>query len=119
MKALSSYLAAGESLYDEDFRTTRIVTTLLLVAGLGATTALSLWLHQDIEDKVRARFDRRVERIEADMRQQLSLPFTGVKGAAGVYAASISVERGEFQAYVESSRLISGDPPVRNFGFIE
>ncbi len=119
MKALSSYLAAGESLYDEDFRSTRVVTTLLLVAGLGATSALSLWLHQDIDNKARARFDRRVERIEADMRQQLSLPFNGVKGAAGVYAASASVEREEFRAYVDSSRLVSGDPPVRNFGFIE
>ncbi len=119
MKALSSYLAAGESLSDEDFRSTRVVTTLLLVVGLGATSAVSLWLHKDMEARARARFDRRVERIEADLRQQLSLPFAGVKGAAGVYAASVSVERGEFRAYVDSSRVITGDPPILNFGFIE
>lgn len=119
MKALFKNLPAGAGSPDGNLRAMRVITAMVLAMGLGATVAAWLWLQQDLEDKARTRFDQQVERIEADVRHDLNLPFSGLKGAAGVYAASVSVERAEFRAYVESSRVALEYPGIRGFGFIE
>ena len=113
MKALSQNLPAGAGSPDGNLRAMRVITAMVLAMGLGATMAAWLWLQQDLEDKARTRFDQQVERIEADVRRDLNLPFSGLKGAAGVYAASVSVERAEFRAYVESSRVALEYPGIR------
>jgi CHASE1-domain containing sensor protein len=119
MKALFQYPSARESSSDSNVRLTRLATAMVLTIGLGATMTGSRWLQQNLEAKARTRFDQQVERIEADARHDLNRPFSGLKGAAGVYAASVSVERAEFRAYVESSKIAHEYPGIGGFGFVE
>ncbi len=119
MKALLHFLSARTSSSDGNVRMTRLATATVLVIGLGATLAGLLWQQQDLQARARTRFDQQVERIEADVNHYLNLPFTGLKGAAGVYAASISVEQAEFRAFVESSNVGLDYPGIRGFGFVE
>ncbi|CDS53875.1 hypothetical protein [Polaromonas sp. CG9_12] len=119
MKVFPFYRSAGESRSDGNVRTLRLATALVLVVGLGATAAALRWQQQDFQARARNRFEQQVERIETDVKHHLNLPFTGLKGAAGVYAASVSVERAEFRAFVESSNVGIEYPGIRGFGFIE
>ncbi|MDP2256011.1 MAG: CHASE domain-containing protein [Polaromonas sp.] len=119
MKALFQYPSARESSSDSNVRLTRLATAMVLTIGLGATMTGLRWLQQNLEAKARTRFDQQVERIEADVRHDLNRPFSGLKGAAGVYAASVSVERAEFRAYVESSKIAHEYPGIGGFGFVE
>ncbi|MEO6018512.1 MAG: CHASE domain-containing protein, partial [Polaromonas sp.] len=119
MKSLSQLLLGHGSISDANLRSSLVATAVALMMGLGVTAMSVLWLDSDIEAKARVRFDRLVERIDADVQHRLNLPFIGLKGAAGVYAASYSVERGEFQAYVESSNAALEFPGVQAFGFLQ
>ena len=119
MKTFFQHLSAGESSSDGNVSTMRLATALVLVVGLGATAAALLWQQQDLQARAKNRFEQQVERIEADVKHYLNLPFTGLKGAAGVYAASASVERAEFRAFVESSNVGLEYPGIRGFGFVE
>ena len=119
MKVFSSYRSDRDNSFDGNVGMTRLTTAMALVAGLGVTAAALLWQQQDLKVQGKNRFEQQVERIEADVKQHLNLPFVGLKGAAGVYAASIRVERAEFRAFVESSNAAVEYPGIRGFGFIE
>jgi PAS domain S-box-containing protein len=95
------------------------MAVLALVVGLVLTTVWTLWSLKSLEVEAQARFNRLVERVQADVQNKLNAPLLGLKGASGVYAASNSVERGEFRAYVEFSQLKNEFPGVRGFGFME
>lgn len=100
-------------------RAISVAALVVLAIGLGTTAATVLWLRQDADAKAHTRFDRLVDRVDAEVTQLLNLPFFGLKGAAGVYAASQSVQRADFRAYVASSRIVQDYPGMRGFGFIE
>jgi len=119
MKALFQNFSLSAGSPDGNLRAMRVITAMVLAVGLGATMAAWFWLHQDQETKARIRFEQQVEGIEHLVTHDLNLPFSGLKGAAGVYAASVSVERAEFRAYVESSNVALEYPGVRGFGFVE
>ncbi|MBG6073384.1 PAS domain S-box-containing protein [Polaromonas sp. CG_9.7] len=119
MNVFHSYLSTDENSSDANTRMTRLTTALVLVVGLGITAAVLAWQHQDLQTRARNLFKQQVERTEVDVKHHLNLPFTGLKGAAGVYAASVSVERAEFRAFVESSNVSLEYPGIRGFGFIE
>lgn len=91
---------------------------LALAVGLVFTGLGVFWVHDSIQSEARARFDRQVDRLQADVENRLNAPLVGLRGAAGVYAASHSVERAEFRAYVESLQLQRDFPGVRGFGFL-
>ncbi len=59
------------------------------------------------------------ERLDNEVPRRVNQPIYGLKGARGIYAASKSVERFEFRAYVESRDLPREFPGVLGFGFIE
>ncbi|CAM2881994.1 CHASE domain-containing protein [Rariglobus hedericola] len=92
---------------------------LIIIAGLTA----SIWsAHQAgtiYFEQAHDRFDRLAERLSRDLVRRANLPVSGLKGARGVYAASKSVERSEFRAYVESRDFHSEFPGVLGFGFIQ
>lgn len=119
MKILLQFLSISHSSSDGNMRMTRLATALALALGLGATAAAWLWQQEDRRARANARFEQQVERIEVDVKHYLNLPFTGLKGGAGVYAASVSVESAEFRAFVESSNVGLEYPGIRGFGFVE
>ena len=94
------------------------MAALALAAGLVLTGLVVFWVHGNIQSEASARFDRQVDRIQADVQSRLNAPLIGLRGAAGVYAASKSVQRAEFSAYVKSSQLTRDFPGVRGFGFM-
>ena len=118
VKFLSQFSPSRESSFAADMRAISVAAIVVLAIGLGTTAATVVWLRQDANAKASTRFDRLVDRVEVELTQLLNLPFFGLKGAAGVYAASQSVQRAEFRAYVESSRVSQDYPGMRGFGFI-
>lgn len=119
MKSLLHPLVASHSRSDGNLRMTRLATALALALGLCATAAAWLWQQEDARIRASARFEQQAERIEANVKHHLNLPFIGLKGAAGVYAASVSVESAEFRAFVESSNVGLDYPGIWGFGFVE
>ncbi len=65
------------------------------------------------------RFERLADRLALDLQRRMKQAVYGLNGARGVYAASKSVERGEFRAYVESRNLPVEFPGVVGFGFMQ
>ena len=69
--------------------------------------------------EARYRFESLVERMSSEVERSASQVVYGLKGANGVYAASKSVERSEFRAYVASRDLPKEFPGVLGIGFIQ
>jgi two-component system sensor histidine kinase/response regulator len=90
-----------------------------LLLGLAAATTAALWLHRSIDTQARAEFGRAADRVSSEVMRRFRQPIYGLNGARGVYAASRSVDRAEFRAYVESRDLPREFPGVRGFGFIQ
>ncbi|MBA3590215.1 CHASE domain-containing protein, partial [Methylibium sp.] len=95
------------------------LSVCVLLGGFALTSTGAWWLHQDIRQAARARFERQVETLQAEIERRINQPIYGLKGARGVFAASRSVERAEFRAYVESRDLPVEFPGVRAFAFAQ
>ena len=93
----------------------------LAVALLGAciAAAAGLGLKQTADAQAAADFERSAARVAEIVVARIRQPIYGLRGAGGVYAASVSVHRREFRAYVESRDLPKEFPGVRGFGFIQ
>ena len=100
-------------------RANLLVTAGVLAVGLGVTAASVVWLRDDLKANAYGRFTRQAQAIDESIRTQLKLPFLILKGAAGVYAASESVEQHEFRAYIESNQVALEHPSLRGVGFVE
>ncbi len=96
-----------------------LLSVLLALCGCGLASFIAWRMDQSASALTERRFDRYAERLVFDIQRRLSLPLSGLKGARGVYAASKSVERDEFRAYVESRDLASEFPGILGFGFIQ
>ena len=90
------------------------LTGTLILTGLGVYHA-----RQSYRTDAQFRFERLAERLSNEVQRRMNQPVYGLKGARGVYAASKSVERLEFRAYVESRDLPVEFPGVVGFGFIQ
>ena len=98
---------------------TWVLVAVILISGI----TLSLWSAAASRNlyatQANARFDRLAERLVHEIERLTNLTVYGLNGARGVYAASLSVSRTEFRAYVESIYLSQEFPSVLGFGFIE
>jgi PAS domain S-box-containing protein len=92
------------------------VTFLL---GLCIAAGGAWWWHNEIDLNAEAEFQRRVQHLSGEIVVRFRRPVDGLNGARGLFAASKSVERAEFRAYVESRDLVQDFPGVRGFGFIQ
>ena len=93
--------------------------TALWVVGLVVTAVLTLWLNSYQQERLANRFNTEFARVADDIQRRFQMPVYGLMGARGVYAASESVNRLEFQRYVESRDLAAEFPGVGGMGFIE
>ena len=98
---------------------TSLLVTITLVGGLILTSLVTyqVWRHYRTEAELR--FERLTERLSLEVKRRMDLPVYGLKGARGVFAASQSVERLEFRAYVDSRNLAAEFPGILGFGFIQ
>ncbi|MCV2353517.1 PAS-domain containing protein [Paucibacter sp. B2R-40] len=91
----------------------------ILLLGFALTYGLAANQQAEELHDAQARFERLSERIHQEIERRLRQPIYGMKGARGVFAASVKVERSEFRAYVASRQMATEFPGVRGFGFIE
>ena len=94
-------------------------TSAVLVLGLGLTLFAVRAASAKVQDDARAQFDRLSERLATETKRRVTACDDGLRGALGVYAASKSVERSEFAAYVASRDLRREFPGVLGFGFVQ
>ncbi len=95
---------------------------LVVVTFLGAMALTFVAAYHARENDHSAawnQFDRLADRLSSDLQRRMNQVVYGLNGARGVYAASQSVERHEFRAYVESRNLPVEFPGVRGFGFMQ
>lgn len=90
-----------------------------MLVVLAMTLAAVVSSHHAVHDEAKARFARISERLTSEACRRVNQVQYGLKGARGVYAASKSVERAEFAAYVASRNLASEFSGAIGFGFIE
>jgi signal transduction histidine kinase/CheY-like chemotaxis protein/HPt (histidine-containing phosphotransfer) domain-containing protein len=74
---------------------------------------------KQVQIMAKARFEYLAAQLAKETQSRANLPAQGLKGIHGLYAASISVERGEFAAYVATRDLPKEFPGSLAFGFIE
>lgn len=115
---MTRQLVSSDSQSIRSQRLAMAMAGLALVLGLLFTGAGVFWVDNTFQGQARERFDRLADRVQADVQDRLNAPLRGLRGAAGVYAASHSVERAEFRAYVQFSQLGRDFPGVRGFGFM-
>jgi PAS domain S-box-containing protein len=115
---MTRQLASSDSQSIRSQRLAVVMAGLALVLGLLFTGAGVLWVNNTFQSQARERFDQLADRVQTDVQDRLNAPLRGLRGAAGVYAASSSVERAEFRAYVQFSELGRDFPGVRGFGFM-
>ncbi|MEJ1973947.1 MAG: CHASE domain-containing protein [Lacunisphaera sp.] len=85
---------------------------------MGLTLIGAYHAAESARTEARLQFERLADRLSVELQRRMRQPVYGLNGARGVYAASQSVERAEFRAYVESRDLPREFPGVLGFGFI-
>ncbi len=102
------------------FTPLRVLGVLLPLAVLAAAIAVSysVWEKErrDIETVMQADFDTRVREAVGIFRERMLAYEQVLHAISGLYASSVSVERGEFQAFVANLRIES-HPGLQGVGF--
>jgi PAS domain S-box-containing protein len=96
-----------------------VLPVAVLLLGIGLSAASAWWFAGQIHSKAMAEFDRRGERLSAEILRRFQLPIHGLRGARSLYAVSVNVSRAEFRSYVESRDVEKEFPGVRGLGMIQ
>ena len=91
-----------------------VVLGISLLASLGGW--YFAWQHEELA--ARTRLDQEARRVAAALSERMQVYEDVLHGAAGLYAASTSVERGEWRAYLESVSIEKRFPGIDGVGFI-
>jgi len=100
-------------------RRSRFAPALTLAVGLALSVTGFLGTRSYYDTKAQSEFARISEYLSNDVQRRITLPVYGMTGARGVYAASKSVERAGFRAYVDSRDLEKEFPGLFGFGFAQ
>lgn len=90
-----------------------------LALGFLATFAVWQWSERTFEHDTQDYFEFRVRQLMTSLEYRLATYQQVLHGARGLFAASASVERHEFKAYVESLHLQQRYPGIQGVGFVE
>ena len=94
-------------------------TAAVLIIGMALSALEGYVTHKEIRDEAYTRFSTLSERLIVEAQRLAQLPFYGLNGVRGLYAASHTVERGEFHLYVRISDLAKEFPGVLGLGYIQ
>ena len=94
-------------------------TWVVLGACLTATMVASLYAWQADRARARLRFSARTEALQNAIAERLDRYVQVLRGAGGLYAASLSVKRHEWRSYVDSLELSAHYPGLLALGFVE
>lgn len=96
-----------------------LTPTLVFALGLVLAVAGAWWQQQEIASGAANEFQRRLERVSAEITRRFGQPVYGLNGLRGAYAATGGMNRAQFRSYVESRDLSVEFAGVRGFGFIQ
>jgi CHASE1-domain containing sensor protein len=91
---------------------------VVLALGLAATAVGWGLLQSQLKKRHVARFQSHIEKVEQQIRERMVSYEQALKGAAGLFAASASVERGEWAAYVASLNINKYYRGLQALGFV-
>jgi two-component sensor histidine kinase len=91
------------------------------IFGVGLLGTLLLWRTIAGVERERAidRLDSRARQVESEIARRLDAYVQLLRGAEGLFAASVQVDRGEWHAYVEKLHMHEAHPLLRNVVFIQ
>lgn len=96
-----------------------LIVSLVLLFGLATTYLVVIGLNESTYEQAHARFQQLSERLLNQTRQRSERTRYGLTGIRGLYAASESVTRSEFDAFVASRDVSEKYPGVIGIGFIQ
>ncbi|MDD5277633.1 MAG: EAL domain-containing protein [Methylovulum sp.] len=105
-------------LKDSLFRKTYLAYAVLGI-GLLATVFISFQVKQGIEQKAVREFASTSDRFTLKIQERLDAYALILRGGAALFAASNTVERKEWQTYVESLHVERNIPGVQGIGFAQ
>ena len=91
-----------------------MVLGIALAASAGAW--FIAWQHAELE--AHKRFDDEIGRITTALSERMLIYEDVLHGAAGLFAASVSVERAEWRAYLQSVSIEKRFPGIDGVGFL-
>ena len=94
------------------------VAWVVLVIAMAASAGGWFLARQHAELEARKRFDVEASRITSALWERMQIYQDVLHGAVGLFAASYSVERGEWKTYVESAAIEKRFPGVNGVGFV-
>jgi len=97
---------------------THSLAWIVLVISLVASTGGWLIAREHEALTARKRFDEEVSRIQTALAERMNIYQDVLHGGAGLFAASYSVERSEWKAYVNSVSVNQRFPGIDGLGFI-
>ncbi len=101
------------------FFTHRFLPWLVLAFSLGTTCLLWLNERDHAVQELHADFLAKANAINTHIEQRMQAYEQILKGARGLFAASMSVERNEFRDYVESLQLVRNFPGTQGLGYAQ
>lgn len=96
----------------------RPVAWLVLVISLTATTGGWFIAQKNAELRSQKRFDEEARSVTAALVERMQVYEDVLHGALGLFAASYSVERGEWRAYLSSVSIESRFPGIDGIGYV-
>lgn len=110
-------MRAGDSASTTNFAIIRFLPWLILVAGLVSTYAVQYEARTEARNALQKMFDFRVNEIFGNIENRLNDYEQLLRGTAGLFAASESIERDEFVKYVAALKLEQNYPGVQGIGY--
>ena len=92
---------------------------VVLVIGLLATTFICLQIKKDIEQAAVRQFAFTCDQVTLKIQERLGAYALILRGGGALFAASVSVERKEWQAFVEKLQAAQSVPGLQGVGFVE
>ncbi len=90
----------------------------VLLLGWGLSGGLFYWIHEGSLDKDRAHFEALVRRAEQNIAQRMATYEVALRGGVSLFAASKSVERHEWKAYIDSMKIVERLPGINGVGVV-
>ena len=100
-----------------ELRLIRFLPFLILAVSLIVTHQLWRDARQNAMQALQADFDSRMHEAETHVEQRMANYEQVLRGAKGLFAASVHVERAEFREYAHALRLEENYPGIQGTGF--
>lgn len=95
----------------------RFLPWLVVVVSLAITHQLWKNAHYEAVRELQYDFDFRLLDVSNRIEQRMQSYEQALRGVQGLFAASISVERDEFHAYIVAQHIVESFPGIQGVGF--